>query len=62
MRRIALLLALSLYLAALGTAVSALSAQAPGQPPAPPSGQAEPAVTGYICPMHPDVIQAEPGR
>ncbi|MEZ5287514.1 MAG: heavy metal-binding domain-containing protein [Vicinamibacterales bacterium] len=36
------------------------SASTPAQAPA--SGQAADSVTGYICPMHPDVIETEPGK
>jgi hypothetical protein len=58
MRRFAFFLAFSLYLVSVGSAVSVLSAQAATPASAPPA----PAITGYICPMHPDVILGEPGK
>ena len=40
-------------------ALSASSASSVAQPSA---GEAQPAVSGYICPMHPDVIMGEAGK
>src|SRR5512147_94929 len=62
MRRLALLVAFGLYVLSVGSAVPAVSAQSAAQPSAQSPGQSAPSVTGYICPMHPDVILGEPGK
>jgi hypothetical protein len=62
MLRLVFTLSVGLYLAALGSAVAVLSAQSPASPAPAAAAPQTPAITGYICPMHPDVILGEPGK
>jgi len=62
MRRFVFLCALGLLGASLASALSASPAPAPAQPSAQPAAEQPAAVSGYICPMHPDVIMGEAGK
>jgi len=63
MRRTAFVIVATLFSVSLATALSAASAPTAQSAPAPASSAAQqPAVTGYICPMHPDVVEGEPGK
>jgi hypothetical protein len=61
MLRLVFTLSVALYLAALGSAVAVRAAQSPASAAGTATPQA-PAISGYICPMHPDVILGEPGK
>lgn len=53
-------LLLGLFVTALATAPVVFARQAAGVPP-PPSDKQE-QTTGYICPMHPNIVSATPGK
>ena len=58
-------MAFTLLAGSLFSAVFASSAPSAAQSSAPsaaPSSEQSTAITGYICPMHPDVIMGEPGK
>jgi hypothetical protein len=61
MRRLAFPFASALVAGSLAVALAAAPGAPATAPTALPAAQ-EPAVTGYICPMHPDVILGEPGK
>jgi hypothetical protein len=66
MRRLVFPIALTLLAGSLVAAVAAApgveSAQSAQSAAAPSTESGQPAVTGFICPMHPDVIQGEAGK
>jgi hypothetical protein len=62
MRPYVFVLASAVLAGSLAAALSASSAPSAAQAPAPSAAAGEPAVSGYICPMHPDVIMGEAGK